>query len=239
MFLKKIEDMVKKSRNSNIILFTNFLNILEISEIKSKNFKDINLEFYGGLDTSERKILKISPIIEPYYINYPISILKIKTKPIHSHRDYLGSILNLGISRELIGDIVFDVNDNVYVYVVEYISEYIQHNLLKVKNTPVSIEEYNGIIIPKTNLNYKFILSSSLRIDSIISKFINKNREYTSDLINQNMIFLNGQLIKKQTKLINTGDLITIRKKGRLKILKIEEITTKKNKFKIEGELTF
>lgn len=68
----------------------------------------------GGYDNAERKVI----FIYPYYMEYediecPLEIVQVegnfKFKEI-SHKDYLGAILNLGIVREKIGDIIIHEN---------------------------------------------------------------------------------------------------------------------------------
>ena len=77
-------------------------------------FNDIKYSVDGGYDNAERKVI----FIYPYYMEYediecPLEIVQVegnfKFKEI-SHKDYLGAILNLGIVREKIGDIIIHEN---------------------------------------------------------------------------------------------------------------------------------
>ena len=91
---------------------TDFLNPYEIKNAIAilNSFNDIKYSVDGGYDNAERKVI----FIYPYYMEYddiecPLEIVQVegnfKFKEI-SHKDYLGAILNLGIVREKIGDII-------------------------------------------------------------------------------------------------------------------------------------
>lgn len=95
---------------------TDFLNPYEIKNAIAilNSFNDIKYSVDGGYDNAERKVI----FIYPYYMEYediecPLEIVQVegnfKFKEI-SHKDYLGAILNLGIVREKIGDIIIHEN---------------------------------------------------------------------------------------------------------------------------------
>ena len=97
---------------------------------------------FGGSESSERQIIRFgSPEIFGYDDSFPISILKIapltpKFAQELEHRDYLGAIMNLGIERSLIGDILIKEKD-AYIYCMNHIAEFITDNLTTVKHNHV------------------------------------------------------------------------------------------------------
>ena len=108
-------------------------------------------------------------------------------KPV-SHRDYLGSIMALGMEREKFGDLRVYENYAV-VPVYEDVVEYVISSLNSVGKSPVSCEVINDTTLSKVNFLEVIINVSSLRLDSIVSKLSNISRSKALDLINQNKNF--------------------------------------------------
>ena len=230
MFVSKIIDKIEFSLRKNKVVFTDFLNPNEqfILFDLLRNFNDINYKFFGGFDDSERKIL----CFYPEYINileydFPIKVLKIKVNKKFSknisHRDYLGSLLSIGIKREKLGDIlVFD--DYALCFVYENIVEYISFNLLKISNISIKNEILNideDLKIPNKTLLTKRIVVSSLRLDNIISKICNISRKQSQELIKIGVVSINWKIMKNISEIINKNDIISIRGKGRFVISEI------------------
>ena len=102
----------------DIILYTNFLNLneLHIFHSNSQKFSFVKWKISGGYEVAERQIVAFIPDAFSFYgeeIPFPISVLRIEPCNPHfsdslTHRDYLGAVLNLGIDRSQIGDIVVD-----------------------------------------------------------------------------------------------------------------------------------
>lgn len=87
------------------------MNELHILHTTPKDMLLTRYETYGGYDMSERQMAAFLPDALYYTHFYPIQILKIeplqkKFAESLTHRDYLGAILNLGIDRSKIGDIL-------------------------------------------------------------------------------------------------------------------------------------
>jgi RNA-binding protein YlmH len=90
----------------------------------------------------------------------------------HGHREYLGSILALGLSRSKIGDIV-PGGAHAWVIAFSPIARHIQENLTRVSNTGVRctaalLEEILPARREKTSVYHSV---SSLRADSVAAPF--------------------------------------------------------------------
>ena len=121
---RKILDTANKSYNQNIYTYTGFLGLSELAIYNSMK-KELQFAYpstFGGSESSERQIIRFgSPEIFGYDDSFPISVLKIspltpKFAQELEHRDYLGAIMNLGIERSLIGDIL--IKEKRYFYVL-------------------------------------------------------------------------------------------------------------------------
>jgi RNA-binding protein YlmH len=111
---KRLTELADEAYRENRYVYTDFLSIAQIS-VYNKSVRDFDYagsESYGGYETAERRIVKFgSKDNYGYDEAYPVKLLKIepiiaKFSDNLTHRDFLGSVLGLGIKREKIGDII-------------------------------------------------------------------------------------------------------------------------------------
>ncbi|MEG0181354.1 MAG: YlmH/Sll1252 family protein [Peptostreptococcaceae bacterium] len=223
--------------------YTDFLNPYEIKSATAilNSFSDIKYTVEGGINEAERSLI----CIYPYYMEYedielPVKALQIegnfKFKEI-KHKDYLGSLLGLGIKREKIGDI--NIHDNFcQVVVSKDISDFIEMNLTKVSKNNITVKEISTNQIKYSQYKFKEISStiSSQRLDCIISGIYNISRQDSLKLINSEKVFVDYEKINSVSKLVQSKSLISVRGKGRVVITEIGEIT-KKGKIKVKARI--
>ncbi|MDD2493891.1 MAG: YlmH/Sll1252 family protein, partial [Tissierellia bacterium] len=226
--------------NKNYIpAITEFVNpyIAEISLPLIHN-SNIKFELFPSYEHGERKVFILYP---EYYedLNYSEFICgirvhnKSKFKKLN-HKDYLGSIMSLGIDRNKSGDIyVYDEYADIVIH--NDIADFIVYNLEKIGHNKVEIEK-----IDISNLHFKEqehillnINSSSLRLDNIVKHLTNKSREVSSSIIKSGDVKVNWQVIDKTSYIVNEKDMLSISKYGRFKVSKNLGLT-KSNRVKIE-----
>lgn len=223
--------------------YTDFLNPYEVKNSIAilNTFDDIKYKVHGGIKEAERSVISIFP----YYMEYediqsPIKALQIegnfKFKEI-KHKDYLGSLLGLGIKREKIGDI--NIHDNFcQVIVSRDISDFIIMNLEKVARNNVKVKEISENDLVYSGPKYKEIslTVSSQRLDCLISGIYNISRQESLKLINAEKVFVDYEKVISTSKTIERGSLISVRGKGRVIIADIGDIS-KKGKIKVKAKL--
>ena len=137
----RVKDIFTIARKNREKKASNFLDPgqQQIAQDVAKSFPGVELCFEGGYEEAERKILVAYPRTYEEPFKLPLGALRITTKDPDEylgHRDYLGAILGLGISREKIGDILVG-KASADIIVKEEIMEYIGLNLIKVGNAGV------------------------------------------------------------------------------------------------------
>ena len=233
--IRKILDKIEIVLNKHISQTTDFLNPYEFTLALSvlNRFNDISYSIDGGYEGAERKIITIYP---PYIfredIEVPISSLKIiGDLKLVEHKDYLGSILSLGINRNKIGDIlVYD--DEAIIIVKEEINSFILYNLEKIKNKNIEVSLHNQSNIQTPKVEYKELneFLVSLRIDTIISSTLNLSRKESMNIINSGKVKLNFEFIDKPSKEVEEGDMISVKGYGRFILHQIKG-RSKKDRF--------
>ena len=237
LFLAKILDTVnacnKYSKNS----YTNFIDPSQQMLIKEKILAAHT--FFGGYDGAERKILCVAlPFAEINLDEFPISVLRVDNLsdfPL-THRDYLGSVLALGLKREKIGDILTDYQ-GAYIILMKDILAYVMDNLKKIGNKGVNVREVSvkDIVIKSKEVQIKYITSASMRLDAIISSALHISRADALDVISAKRVSVNHKLCEKASYLLNQKDLVSVRGYGRIKIAGIGRLT-KKGRINVEIE---
>ena len=211
--IKKAISLLEKSFYTRKEVPSFFLNPFEISVLNDiAKINNIEIVF---LSCSERQIFVANPYSNEINTKDYISVLKFKKNNI-KHPDVLGALLNLGLERNDIGDIY--VGDEICEFVVlNKDKDFVKFNLSKIKNERVNIDFKKDNILNLQKIDYienrGFV--SSLRLDNIVSEFINLSRSKAKILIQRRSVKVNYQIIDNPSKIIDENSLISIRKEGR------------------------
>lgn len=221
--LKRLSDLADQAYRNNIFTFSNFLSEAELSDFlqNEKDFRQVGYELYGGYEDADRVMIKFNNEQElGYDMPWPIEILMIK--PLQekfaedlSHRDFLGALMNLGIERERLGDILIDKNTG-YLFVSDSLSEFISTNLLRIRHTPVMISSINTLdkSFEQKYLDKQLQVSSE-RIDGVVAKFASLSRSKCAEYFHDRKVFLNGRLMENHSHTLILGDKVSVRGFGK------------------------
>ena len=204
---------------------TLFLNPNEVKYVQNAlNKKNIDYKIFKPYIESEKNII--------YTSNIGVSLIEIKTSSILTHREILGALFSHNINDSFFGEIV--ISDKYYILVLEALKNYLIENLNYIGNKKVELVEADLESISNYKLKFKSIKLNvnSLRIDNIISKLIPTSRAVANELIKDKMVILNYELLKSKVVLLKEGDVFSIRKIGKFKLINIQ--LNKNNKYTLE-----
>lgn len=222
-FIKKVEDLYKRSINKNIVTYTSFLTPAE-KQIIIKEFGNTKVIFSGGVEGAERvRAFFLPDYIEELDLSQYITVFRadFSFKKL-THRDFLGALLSLGIERRCIGDIyVFE--KEAFFFITSDIAKFIKINLDKVGSIGVKLEEISFDKVKTINPNFKEInfTIASLRIDCVVSGAIKESREKTSTFIRNGLVLLNYLICENVSKEVKEGDIFSIKGYGKFRVDKI------------------
>ncbi|HZK33234.1 MAG TPA: YlmH/Sll1252 family protein [Tissierellaceae bacterium] len=232
--MRKIIDKVEIVLNKHMEESTDFLDPYERFLAKSilNRFTEVDYFENGGISDAERKCINIFPYyLDKSTINKKIIGLRI-TGNLQglSHKDYLGGILNLGIDRSKVGDILLH-DDYTDFIIKEELSDFIILNLDRVGDKKVNIEKLTLEELSPVKLKYKEItrVLSSNRLDSYISACYNLSRKNSASLIKSGRVKVNWENIEKTSKEVLKGDMVSVRGYGRSVFHGVEGLTRKDN----------
>lgn len=217
----KTEDIVRLCEKYSCGRFSDFLDGGEAAFIETEfHFPyGCNYMLFGGFDGCERKMLGVFPEWEEAYANsFPISVLRIDGgfNRRLTHRDYLGTVLSLGLDRRKIGDILAD-DDGAFLFVCSDAAQYIKDNIRKIGNQGVKITEIalDGFEVPKRETERIETVFASARLDAAVSAAAGLSRSEASKLIEGGLVKLNYKEIYDTSKAVKEGDLLSVRGHGR------------------------
>ena len=238
---KRFDELAQRANERGYTVYSDFLGLSEISELSAMRFSAPAV-IWGGYEDAERCVACFGD--REYFADnsdYPIKCILIK--PVNqkfadtlSHRDFLGSLMGLGIRREVLGDIIISENCG-YLFCLENIADYIIENLIQVRHTTVKCEiteEIPDNVLPQPE-NREIIVSSE-RLDVIVSAIYKMSRSQVLPLFNTEKVFVNGAVKTSPSFTLNVGDKVSVRGFGRF-IYKGVLRTTKKDRFVISVEV--
>lgn len=223
MLQKRLIELSKTAYRRGIVTYSDFLNLNELNILHTtpRSEFDTPYETYGGYNDSERQMAAFLPDALYYDYQYPIQIIEIS--PVNrkfaeelSHRDYLGAVMNLGIERCKLGDILIE-DGKAILFAKEELAGYIMEHLTRIRHTTVKtsiLSAFEDSYEPR----YEELKGTvaSVRLDTVLSLAYPLSRSKITGLIEGARVFVNGKLVTSNGYRLKEGDILSVRKMGRI-----------------------
>ena len=209
---KRLLELSRTAYQRDIIMFSDFLNLNEqnILHTLPKEKLSTRISSFGGYESAERQMAAFIPDalylrygkseLSPDEIGYPFSVLSViplnrKFAEVLSHRDYLGALLNLGIERSKLGDILI-TGDEALVFAHNDMCDFISSELTRVRHTMVRASR-KECALKDYSPDFEEIRGTvaSVRLDSLLPLAFSSSRTRLSGLIEGAKVFVNGRLV--------------------------------------------
>lgn len=232
LFKKRITELRKRAEFSYRTEFTDFLTLSEIETAKTV-LHGANYMFYGGLADTERCMLCVAhEEIEITPELFPICGVLIQPKNVKfaesfSHRDVLGSVLGLGLERDVIGDI-FIKEKAAFLLCTERIGSFLTEQLVQVRHTNV-VCKVSEATEQEFQKEYQEVSRtvSAIRIDTIAAAAFGISRSSATTAVSAGKVFINGREITTPSTPVKEGDVISFRGLGKAKLKEVGGLTKK------------
>lgn len=233
LLISKTEDLFRLCTKYATAQFSDFLDGGELAVIRKKVVipYDFNVMFFGGFDEAEKQIMGIFPQWdEPNLTEFPLICLRVEggySRKL-THRDYMGTVLSLGISPQKLGDIVA-YDDFAYIILHSDIAEYVSDSLHKIGNQGVKTQIIGSLNDIKIERRYKTIgtVCASPRLDAVVGAAANISRSQAASMINSGKVKLNHLVTEKNSETVYEGDLLSVRGFGRFLVYSFDGETRK------------
>ena len=214
---KRFIELAERADERYYNTFSDFLNMEEQSILSSLRL-ETPFCLNGGYASAERRIAVFGAGCESAVL--PIKIIKIeplskKFADKLTHRDFLGSLMALGIRREMLGDIVVDDNTAV-LFCLEAVAEFIVNELSRIRRTSVKcsiVESAENLVQSKAE--ERELIAASERLDVIVAAVYGFSRSAVKEVFSERRIFVNSRLCENFSYMPKENDVVSVRHCGR------------------------
>lgn len=233
MLENRFKDLYNRSLNKGIYTYTGFMYEADAAPaLKEADRREVTV--WGGYPEAERVMVRFGNEEEIAW-QEPFPIVVLEVRPANEkfsdelgHRDYLGALMNLGIERDVIGDILVKENA-AWIMVIENMADYICDELRQVKHTTVRAERADAVPENVRPAKEAVLLNvASSRADSVVARFCNLSRSKVPELFAAGKVLINNAECSSPGRLLKEGEAITVRGFGKFFYLGIEKETKKK-----------
>ena len=246
LFYAKLDDLEKRSRGG-VVCHSSFMTPSESYKaekyFESKGNRD-KICFFGGYFAAQRKQI----FLLPEYITFSadgvnifdmiesdldesIAALKINGSGFRtlSHRDYLGSILALGIEREKLGDICIVDDSSAIVFCSREVVDFLLFELTSIGNDKVKVEKIAVDKNMDSMQKYQGFTDTvaSERLDCVVAALFNLSREKAQNLIKGGFVEFNYEAAQKYDIRVEKDDIISARGYGKFIVRDLSQATKK------------
>lgn len=237
----RLRELSEKSFRQGIFLFTDFLGLdqQEIFHRMEGEFQTSGFTIYGGREQADRVMVRFGDSGQlGYEVEFPIVCIHIQ--PVHqkfaddlSHRDFLGALMNLGIERSTMGDIIVGEKE-AFLFCVDKMADFICEQLHQVKHTFVKCRVTGECSeLPVEEPEHRVVQVASARADAVLARVYNLSRDDSLELFRGGRVYISGRLCENNSKALKAGDVVNARGFGKFLYIG-ERGETRKGKTNVE-----
>ena len=196
------------------------------------NEAGVQLAFWGGHESAERRIGAFHLDEPPAEADYPLACLELNWNPKYAdpgHRDLLGAVMGLGLERDAIGDIALGEEEgSAYLFAHRDVEAYILGNLDSAGRAKLKLRRVDGAprLKPPEGISLR-ITVSSFRLDAVLAAGLKLSRGEAQRLIESGQVKRNHMEILRGDARLEEGDLLSVRGHGRMRVDGFEGLTRK------------
>lgn len=213
---KRLLELSQRAAKRGVWVYSDFLTLAEQQELsRLRTASPYTLE--GGFPAAERRLAAFG---EGEGAEIPIACLAIEPRGRRfadtlTHREFLGSLMGLGLRREVLGDIVVEDNAG-FLFCLDSIAGHIAEQLTEVKRTAVRVTLLERTpelraATPETS----GVIVASERLDALVSAVYDLSRAESQRMIQQGLAAVNGAVVMDVSAAVRPGEIVSIRGLGR------------------------
>lgn len=236
VILARVLDKYEQAQRRNLPTETGFLSPQEQAAaralLSAAGIRD-GFCFFGGYDGAERQKLLFAPewmAVEELPAQAAIAAVccRFYEGDKLSHRDFLGSLMGLGLVREKLGDILVETGRAVILAdtsVEEFLlREYVSAGRTKLSVSPLPLHE---LCPPEKKVKDIRDTVMSLRLDSVCAGGFGVSRGRAAELIAAGRVELNWRVCQKADRTVAEGDVISCRGLGKFEVAGVGGLSKK------------
>ncbi len=233
--LAKVLDKAEQAESRNIPASTDFLSPQQraraLDLLRLAGIPETSCILQGGYKGAERQIFLFLPDwMEAENAESPIRCLRaaFREEEKLTHRDFLGSLMGMGVVREKIGDILV-APDSADLLVLDSVADFLLQSWTSAGRAKLSVSAIGpeNLHIPTVQRKEIRDTVSSLRLDAVASSGFRLARGKAAALIESGKVQLNWRECVKPDKLLEAGDVVSARGFGKFELSEVGGLTRK------------
>lgn len=206
---------------------------------------------WGGYEGAERRRVyllpdymeSVSSVSElcDYGFETNVCAVSIKTDGYRrlSHRDYMGSVLGLGVDRAVVGDILVYGDDGAraVLFCTSAMSTFFESALGKISTEKARVESIgcDKVEIPARRFASISDTVASPRLDCIVGALCSLSREKARAAVVSGLVELDYEYEERPDRTVSAPCLVSVRGMGKFRVLSVSD-KTKKGRFRLVAE---
>lgn len=204
---------------------------VQIGATIAAHMKTVTSEAWGGYHNAERVRIAFKSGSYDGPVDFGIAALSVKWDSRYrliGHRDVLGSLMGLGIERDVIGDILMQ-QSGAQILADRTMTEWLIQNFQKVAMVPVAVEEIplDDIVPPKEEAKVVKATVASMRLDAVGAAGFGISRSKMAAAVESEKVQVNWQTAKGPAQTVEPGDVISFRGRGRIELKEVTGMSRK------------
>ena len=238
LLLAQLADKQRQCEQRQYPVCSDFLDPRQQALAQAAFAKRVACCFWGGYAEAERRLLVFLPdyisqeeaaqdssLIWPTAEDEPLLVLRARPTARQSklsHRDYLGALLSLGISRNKMGDLLVrdEPEESADIIILRELADYLLLNFeragrcsLTTELLPASVLQHNKPKVELLKLNV-----SSLRLDAVAAAAFGVSRSKAAAAIAARLVAVDGLPQEKPDCTLTEGRHISWQGKGKARL---------------------
>ncbi|CAI5513914.1 unnamed protein product [Closterium sp. Naga37s-1] len=254
---RRVLELADRSLASYSLLHSSFLSPASQAAIMPilSNMADVTAILSGGYFQAERCRVSVGPTelmaaegvgadaaaddaVPALAAGYPGAVAAVRVSGAFkqtsvSHGDFLGAVLGTGITRDKVGDVILLEGEGAQVIIAPDLQDFLLSALTAVHRVPVTVQPIllSDLSVSPPRIDTLRTVEASLRLDAVASAAFHLSRSKFTDLIAKGDVRVNWREATKSGVVLKSGDVVSVRGKGRCKrfaavIIRIREPKT-------------
>lgn len=234
LLLGRVWDKYEQCRSRCVPTHTEFLSPQEQAAarrlLQAIGAEESEYAFFGGYEGAERRQLHFLPdwAFGPEEDAAAALRCRFYEAGTLNHRDFLGSLMGLGLTREKIGDILVGENsaDVLVSRTAEpfLLEQWESAGRAHLQVAPLALAD---VTAPAQAQREVRDTVSSLRLDSVLSSGFSISRQKAADAVTAGRVEVNWLACAKPDRAVTEGDVLTVRGLGKCKLTAVGGPTKK------------
>lgn len=217
---KRFQELAARAAGRCCWVYSEFLNLAQQDVLRGARLA-APYTLWGGYAGAERVLAVFGSEADcGYPAQPPCTWLRIapaapKFADVLTHRDFLGALMNLGVRREMLGDIVLHENCG-YLCCMDTVAALICRELNKVRHTTVRAAPVDALpeILTAPPEVQEFVAASE-RADAVVAAVYSLSRSESQSLFAAGRVFVCSRQKTNGSDPLVCGDMVSVRGIGR------------------------